>query len=64
MRKSKAEKLFCDAIEALRKCGESPENYCLSYMRGYMHVHKKSEYLHEWEDGTMRLKLTEGEQIH
>lgn len=31
MRKKQAEKLFCDAMDALAKVGESPLNYCLSY---------------------------------
>ncbi|EBF9277674.1 hypothetical protein FH878_18675 [Salmonella enterica] len=50
MRKKQAEKLFCDAMDALAKVGESPLNYCLSYARGFMAAENKKEYLHEWED--------------
>lgn len=64
MRKKQAEKLFCDAMDALAKVGESPLNYCMSYARGFMAVENKTEYLHEWEDGTMRLKVSDGEQVH
>ncbi|WP_223173855.1 hypothetical protein, partial [Salmonella enterica] len=64
MRKKQAEKLFCDAMDALAKVGESPLNYCLSYARGFMAAENKKEYLHEWEDGTMRLKVSDGEQVH
>lgn len=64
MRKKQAEKLFCDAMDALAKVGESPLNYCLSYARGFMAAENKTEYLHEWEDGTMRLKVSDGEQVH
>ncbi|EDT4120249.1 hypothetical protein AOU33_004593, partial [Salmonella enterica subsp. enterica serovar Uzaramo] len=49
MRKKQAEKLFCDAMDALAKVGESPLNYCLSYARGFMAAENKKEYLHEWE---------------
>lgn len=59
-----AEQKFVAAMEALIECGESPLNYCLAYARGHMHAQGEVEYLHEWEDGTMRLRLQEGEQIH
>ncbi|ELE3279018.1 hypothetical protein RLQ86_004701, partial [Salmonella enterica subsp. enterica serovar Tucson] len=52
------------AMDALAKVGESPLNYCLSYARGFMAAENKTEYLHEWEDGTMRLKVSDGEQVH
>ncbi len=41
MRKKQAEKLFCDAMDALAKVGESPLNYCLSYARGFMAAENK-----------------------
>lgn len=51
-------------MDALAEVGESPLNYCLSFARGCMAAEKKTEYLHEWEDGTMRLKVSDGEQVH
>lgn len=64
MRKKLAEKKFCEAMEALTLAGESPVNYCLSYVRGYMHSEHQADYLHEWDDGCMRLSMTEGDQLH
>lgn len=48
----------------VRRWGRMSMNYCLSYARGFMAAENKKEYLHEWEDGTMRLKVSDGEQVH
>ncbi|EHB3482540.1 hypothetical protein J4L45_004826 [Salmonella enterica subsp. enterica serovar Newport] len=50
MRKKQAEKLFCDAMDALAKVGESPLNYCLSYARGFMAAENKTEYQQKLKD--------------
>ncbi|NWC63723.1 hypothetical protein [Cedecea sp. P7760] len=63
-KKKLAEKKFCEAMELLNKAGECPVNYCLSYVRGFMCSDGSNDYLHEWDDACMRIKLTEGEQIH
>lgn len=64
MKKSTAEKKFLEAMDALHEAGEHPVNYCLGYVRGCMVNSQSSDYLHEWDDGYMRIHLSDGEQIH
>jgi hypothetical protein len=63
-KKSKAEKKFLESLDMLQAAGECPVNYALSYVRGYMKGHNAFDYLHEFEDGCMRIRLNENEQIH
>lgn len=63
MTKAEADELFMQAISAISAAGESPVNYALSYIRGFMTAEGSQEYLHEWEDGVMRCRLAD-EQIH
>ncbi|EOC0832075.1 hypothetical protein ACI07J_003764 [Cronobacter sakazakii] len=64
MNKKQADKLFVKAMTAVHEAGEDRINYCLSFVRGYLEIENKAEMLHEWEDASMRVKLTLGEQIH
>lgn len=64
MNKKKADKLFQEAMMAVHAAGEDRVNYCLSFVRGYLDSTGKTEMLHEWDDGTMRVKMTIGEQVH
>ncbi|WP_313327739.1 hypothetical protein [Enterobacter oligotrophicus] len=64
MNKKKADKLFQEAMMAVHAAGEDRVNYCLSFVRGYLDSVGKTEILHEWDDGTMRVKITIGEQVH
>lgn len=64
MNKKQADKLFVKAMTAVHEAGEDRINYCLSFVRGYLESENKAEMLHEWEDASMRVKLTLGEQIH
>ena len=64
MNKKKADKLFQEAMMAVHEAGEDRVNYCLSFVRGYLDSEGKTEMLHEWDDGTMRVKMTIGEQVH
>lgn len=63
MTKLEADELFMQAMSALSAAGESPVNYAASYIRGFMTAEGTQEYIHEWEDGVMRCRLTD-EQIH
>lgn len=63
MTKSEADELFMQAMSAISAAGESPVNYAASYIRGVMTADGSREYIHEWEDGVMRCRLTD-EQIH
>ncbi|WP_336683256.1 hypothetical protein [Enterobacter cloacae] len=49
---------------AVHAAGEDRVNYCLSFVRGYLDSVGKTEMLHEWDDGTMRVKMIIGEQVH
>lgn len=64
MNKKKADKLFQEAMMAVHAAGEDRVNYCLSFVRGYLASTGNTEMLHEWDDGTMRVKMTIGEQVH
>lgn len=50
--------------DGIHAAGEDRVNYCLSFVRGYLDSVGKTEILHEWDDETMRVKMTIGEQVH
>ncbi|MFV6998982.1 hypothetical protein ACNPLN_06755 [Klebsiella pneumoniae] len=63
-KKKIADKKFQEAMLAVHNAGEDRVNYCLSFIRGYLESIGKTEMIHEWDDACMRIKLSEGEQIH
>lgn len=63
-KKKIADKKFQEAMLAVHAAGEDRVNYCLSFIRGYLESTGKAEMIHEWDDASMRIKLSASEQIH